>query len=118
MTLVDLPVLAHLWYKEPSEYLEDFVARINASRHHRIEVMFFNQFVFNISHLSQFFGRTEASMALNQAYVVFHVDLVQLKLSLQNEGVFQCDLTLGISGRESDWQLSALAQVCSSSLPL
>src|SRR5260221_8855535 len=39
MTRVDLPVLAHLWYKEPSEYLEDFVARTNASRHHSIEVM-------------------------------------------------------------------------------
>lgn len=117
MTRVDLPVLTHLWYQGPSEYLDDFVARINAPQLHIIEVMFFNQLVFDISHLPQLFGRTEAFKALNQAYVVFHVDFVQLRLSLQNEGVVQSDLALGISCKETDWQLSALEQLCSSSLP-
>jgi len=117
MTRVDLPVLTHLWYQGPSEYLDDFVARINAPQLRIIEIMFFNQLVFDISHLPQFFGRTEAFKALNQAYVVFHVDFVQLRLSLQNEGVVQSDLALGISCKETDWQLSALEQLCSSSLP-
>jgi hypothetical protein len=84
MTRVDLPVLTHLWYQA-----------------------FFNQLVFDIARLLRVFGRTlaEAFKVLNQAYVAFHVDFAQLRLSSQNEGVVHCDLALGTSCRESNWQL-------------
>ena len=52
--------------------------------------------VFDISHLPQPLGRMRAFKALNQAYVVFHVDFVQFRLSNKNEGVVQSDLTLRI----------------------
>ncbi|KAH9981964.1 hypothetical protein BJV74DRAFT_952755 [Russula compacta] len=44
-----------------SEYLDDLVARINTPSLQTLEIVFFHQLVFNISHLPQFISRTEFS---------------------------------------------------------
>jgi hypothetical protein len=78
---------------------------------------FFNQLIFDTPLLRHFISHTEIIKAHYRATVAFHGHRVEVGISPQegavvNEGVF-----LGISCKPSDWQLSSLAQVCTSSLP-
>jgi hypothetical protein len=76
----------------------------------------FYQLISDTPQLAQFVSRScprqkdeepdAAHMILNDPHVIFSLF-----------GPFQCGLELRISCRQSDWQLSALAQVCSSSFP-
>jgi hypothetical protein len=52
--------------------------------------------------------------ALDEAYVIFDVGDVRVTFP---QTTVDGALELGISCRQSDWQLSSLAQVCSSSFP-
>ena len=108
-----LPVLTKLQFKGVSEYLEDLVARIDAPLLDELEITFFHQLLFDTPHLSQFIGRTPRFKAYNEARVVFH-DWVVSTVSVSAFDGRLCLIILCIS---SDWQLSSLAQVCSSSFP-
>ena len=41
------------------EFLEDFVARIDTPQLDRLSITFFNQFIFDTPHLSQFISRMQ-----------------------------------------------------------
>ena len=104
-----LPVLTLLWFQGASEYLEDLVARIDVPQLDNLKITFFHQLIFDCPQLTQFISRTPAFKAHNEARVEF--SCLDVKVTLpQKLGGF---LKLGSSCRQSDWQLSYLAQVCS-----
>jgi hypothetical protein len=97
--------------------LEDLVAQINAPLLDIIEIMFFDQPIFDILYLPLFISGAEKLNVLNQADVILDSRSVVVKLSSKRGEVNRPRLTLGISSIESDWQLSSLVQVCGLSLP-
>jgi hypothetical protein len=108
-----LPALTEFIFVGVSEYLEDFVARIDAPLLDRLEIMFFRQLIFHTPRLAQFIGRTPNLMAHDEAHAIFSNFKAEFTLPRSIRG-----LNLEIHCSESDWQLSMLAQICSSSLPL
>jgi hypothetical protein len=110
------PTLTYLRFKGVSEYLEDLVARINAPQLSGLEVTFFNQIDFDTPLLAQFIHRSPKFKAPNEAGMFFHDSAVSLTL-LSQTAIYDGP-KIAISCRESDWQLSSLAQVCASSVPL
>jgi hypothetical protein len=107
-----LPALKHLIFRGVTEYLEDFVARIDAPLLDRLEITFFRQLIFHTPQFAQFIGRTPNLMAYDEAHVVFTNYKAELTLARYR------GLKLEIYCNQSDWQLSMLAQVCTSSVPL
>ena len=108
-----LPALTEFVFVGVSEYLEDFVARIDVPLLDRLETMFFRQLIFHTPRLSQFIGRTPNLMAHDEAHAIFSNFKAEFTLPRTIRG-----LNLEIHCSESDWQLSMLAQICSSSLPV
>jgi hypothetical protein len=110
-----LPVLTTFWFKGVSEYLDDFVARIDAPQLNNLHITLFNQISFDTPHFIQFISRTPRLNALEKAHVTFEDGVARVDLSSQISG--DGDLSIEISCRELDWQLSSLEQVCTLSLP-
>jgi hypothetical protein len=106
-----------LQFKGVSEYLEDFASLIDAPRLHDLRITFFNQLIFRLSQLPQFIGRAESFKTLNEAVVVLYNQSIKVTLCPQTGTGDRTMLALGISCQESDWQLSALTQICRSLLP-
>jgi len=112
------PALLHLVFKGVSEYLEALVAQISAPRLRTAYITFFNQLAFDTLQFPQFIGRAEKFRALDQAEVVFRQVSVEITLSPRIKTVDRTVLKIAISCRALDWQLSSMAQVCSSFLTL
>jgi hypothetical protein len=110
-----LPSLTLLWFKGVSEYAEDLISRIDAPLLDYLSITFFHRLIFDTPHLARFIGRTPKFKALNEANVFFESSSVYVSLT---EIV---DSTSGLEIRilcgQPDWELSALAQVCTSSFP-
>jgi hypothetical protein len=114
-----LPVLTTFQFRGVSEYLEDLVARIDAPLLSDLTITFFHQLTFDTPQLTQFISHTPMFKTRNEAYVAFSNRDVQVSVKLLDPP-FQVDLgafKLGISCRQSDWQLSSLVQVSSLSIP-
>ena len=109
-----LPFLTRLYFKGVCEYLEDFVARIDAPLLDRLEITFFHQLIFDTPQLTQFICRAPNFKAQNGAHVEFTERDVLVSFSQKTP---YRTLVWNISCSQSDWQLSFLAQVCSSSFP-
>ncbi len=107
-----LPALTHFIFRGITEYLEDLVARIDAPLLDWLEITFFRQLIFHTPRFAQFIGRTPNFVAHDEAHVVFTNYKAELKLARYR------GLKLEIYCSQSDWLLSMLTQVCSSSLPL
>jgi hypothetical protein len=104
--------LTHFWFQGISEYMEDLVSRIDVPLLDNLDILFFNQLIFNTPQLHNFLARTEKFQAHNQAAVVFYDDAIFLKAQFSSNS----SLKLGITCTKSDWQISSMAQICSSSL--
>ena len=102
-----LSALTRFVFKGVSEYLDDLVARIDAPLLAYFHITFFHQLIFNTPKLTQFISRTPNFKACNDAVVQFYDSSVSVSTT-------DLALRLGISCRQSDWQLSSLAQVCGS----
>ena len=118
LTRTPLPVLTELGFSGVAEYLEDLVARIDAPQLGALAIYFFHQLIFDTPQLTQFISRTPkfkpTFKARDEARVVFSNTLgVSVTLPQTYDGA----LRLGVSCKKSDWQLSSLAQLCSSSFP-
>ena len=110
-----LPALTCFEFKGVSEYLEHFLARIDAPSLDLISITFFHQLIFDIPQLAQFMKRTTRFGALNEAHVDFGPSCVQV-------GYLPPQIFDGKSGSRIlcgmlDWQLSSLAQVSTSFYP-
>jgi hypothetical protein len=118
LTRIVFPALTNLYFTGVTEYLEDLVARIDAPLLVQCSIIFFNQLVFDLLQLPMFLCRAEKFTELNQAQVYFDEDSTRAEFSLQTEtlNLTSLRLSLRISCRELDWQLSSLSQVCNSVL--
>jgi hypothetical protein len=108
-----LPALTIFRFQGSSEYLEDLVAQIDAPLLDRLEITFFHQLIFNTPQLTQFISRTPNLKTQGEARAVFFQDYVGVILP----HAYPRQLQLGVKCRQSDWQLSSLAQIYSSALP-
>jgi len=111
-----IPALTRLKFEGVNEYAEQLLNRIDTPRLDNLDVIFFNETVFNISHLSQFISRhIPKFQAPNEARVAFSDEHITVTLSFPTPG---CErLVLGILCDESAGQLSSLTQLCRSFLP-
>ena len=107
-----LPVLTKLWFKGVSEYLEDLVARINAPLLDSLVITIYNQLILDTPQLTQLISRSSRFKA-REARVIFNEREAWVTLPQTGNGA----LDMEISCRQTDWQLSSLAQICSSSFP-
>ena len=112
-----LPALSKLQFKGVSEYFEDLVAQIDAPLLNDVWIVFLHQLVFDTPQLLQLFSRTNRFKVHTRADVRFCGDFVRISLYSQTESSFHREVTLSIKCRDTDWQLSSLAQICSSFLP-
>ena len=120
ITRTVLPVLHDFYFGGVREYLEDFVARIDAPWLRGIWIYYFNQLVdFEIPQLWQFIDRSED---LNQpmcCLVHFRSDCVSFSAGLttglnmdkpESDEDYSCQIKIQIRCKGIDWQFSHLAQ--------
>jgi hypothetical protein len=110
-----LPNLTMINFKGTSEYLEEILARIDTPRLNELHITFFNQLIFDTPQLFQFIRRRPTPRTPEQGHIVFNSKVIIVKFSSQtsNHDV----LCVKIPCTVSEWQLSSLEQVCTSSLP-
>ena len=113
-----LPAISRLYFKGVTEYLEEFVTRIDTPQLDEMDITFFYQIDFDCPRLTQFINCTPTLMALDEVHVLFDlgtasVDL--LKRTSDPEIAFH-NLRISISCHSRDWQLSSIEQFCNSSL--
>jgi hypothetical protein len=112
LTRTVLPALTYLEFRGVTAYLEDLVARIDAPVLVHFSITFFNQLVFDLLQLPMFLCRTKAFTVLNHTQVEFDEECANVDFSSGTEPFNETLLSLTISCRELDWQLSSLSQIC------
>jgi hypothetical protein len=118
-----LPTLTNFSFKGVNEYLEEFVARIDAPTLYRLSTTFFDGIDFNTSEseLNKFISRTSTLGAYEGALLIFGSNRAQVRLHpfpperSDHSRMVEVEI---LSWEESDWQLSTLAQICALSLRL
>src|SRR5712671_2419543 len=119
LTRFVLPALTRLMFKGVYEYLEDLLTRIDAPLLDYLDITFFMDLDFDVPQLYRLIDHAEAFNAFDQAQVLILNRAIQLKLDPRAGKVDRrTQLRLQILCKELDYQLSSLAQVCSSSFPL
>ena len=108
-----LPSLTHFEFRGASDYLEDFVARINAPFLDYLNIGFFHQLTFDTPQLAQFVSRTPKLETHDDARVSFS----NIGVEITFRPTVDRGLRLEISCKQQNEQLSSLAQVCSASVP-
>jgi len=114
-----LPALTKLSFKGVHEYLEDLLARIDAPLLYYLHIVFFMDLNFGVPQLHRLIGHAEEFKAFDHAEMLISDRAIQLSLYPKTGVVDHYRLLeLQINCRELEWQLSSLAQVCSSSFAL
>ena len=113
-----LPSLTVFRFKGASEYLEQFLALIDAPQVYTLSIMLFNDIHFDTLELTQFISRTPTLGAYDEASLIFNGHEAIVRLLPQPVPSDDKKVQVKILCSESDWQLSFLAQICTSSLRL
>ena len=110
-----LPSLTKVRFKGASEYLEEILARIDVPRLDELHLTFFNQIIFDTPQLFQFISRRPTLRTPEKGHIEFSSEAIMVKFPSQpsDHGV----LSVRILCTVSEWQLSSVEQVCTSSLP-
>jgi hypothetical protein len=107
-----LPALVELHFFGVSEYLEDFVARIDSPILDCLDITLFHQLIFDTPQLIEFISRTPTLEVHDEAQVSF--SQLQVGVSFPKASSSSCHLSFQISCRRPEWQLSSVAQICTS----
>jgi hypothetical protein len=110
-----LPALIHFEFNGVSEYLEEFVARIDAPLLDSISITFYHQLIFDIPQLALFMRRTTRFLPLNEAHVIFGHRGIQVESLPSTHSVVE--KSLRISCKNLEWNLFYLAQAFTSLFP-
>ena len=110
-----LPVLTLFRFKGVTEYLEDFVAYIDAPRLNELSITFFNDLVFDTPQFMQFISRTPMLSPLENVHINFWDEAAYVNFLSPTSGIG--DLSVEILCRGLDRQVSSVEQVCTSCLP-
>ena len=110
-----LPSLTLILFKGASKYLEEIVTWIDAPRLNELHIAFFNQIIFDTPQLFQFISQRPTLRTLEKAHIAFSSKFIIVKLPSRSSdyGVLSVEIPCAVS----EWQLSSLEQVCTSSLP-
>jgi hypothetical protein len=111
-----LPSLTSLGFHGATEYLEEFVDRIDLPALHTIITRLFNQIFFETPQLCQFVRRLNALAPPTFVVVRHHVGSVSVSFRERESELEGCLLVT--SCRRLDWQLSFAAQISSQLCPL
>ena len=114
-----LPALRVFQFKGVTEYLEELVIHIGTPQLNEMYITFFNQIDLNTPGLAQFINCTPTLRVLDEVHVhvvVPHIAHIGFQYRAF-EGSFEY-LSINISCKEPDWQLSSIEQVCNSLHPL
>jgi hypothetical protein len=109
-----LPALKVFSFKGVNEYLEELLAQIDTPGLNLLRTTFFNDIDFDTPEFIQFITLTFE--APKDVHVVF--DSGAALVTLQRSPISVANVRVEISCRVPNWQLSSLAQICTSSLPL
>jgi len=113
-----LPALTRLMFNGVYQYLEDLLARIDAPLIYYLDIRFFMDLDFDVPQLYRLIDHAEVFNALDQADVLIRDHQIVLDLFSRARKVdSRTQLKLEIKCEKLDYQLSSLAQVCSSSFP-
>ncbi|KAH9974241.1 hypothetical protein BGW80DRAFT_172613 [Lactifluus volemus] len=112
LTRAVLAALTQLIFYGVSEYLEDLVARIDAPLLDNINIVFFNQLVFDIRQLPSFIDHAPTFLSYNQAVIEFSDGFICFVLRSPNES-FLFSFIFQVKCKGIDWQLSSMEQICS-----
>jgi hypothetical protein len=110
-----LPNLTEIRFKGVSEYLEEILARIDAPRLNILHITFFNQIIFDTPHLFQFISQRPTLRAPEKGHITFRSKSIVVRFRSQTSDYEELSVEIRCSA--SEWQLSSLEQVCTSSLP-
>ncbi|KAH9971492.1 hypothetical protein BGW80DRAFT_442457 [Lactifluus volemus] len=112
LTRAVLPALTNFKFCGVSEYLEDLMVRIDAPLLHRLEILFFNQLVFDIQQVRRFIGHAPAlTMSYNRAFIRIYADYVRMTFREKSWPFLYDTLSFKILCRAVDWQVSSVAQI-------
>jgi hypothetical protein len=111
-----LPTLTIFYFKGVNEYLEEFVARIDAPQVDRLWITFFNDIDFDTPELVQFISRTPTLGVYDEARLIFRSREALVGLRPQPGPSYYRKVEVKILSQVSNWQLSSLAQICTLSL--
>jgi len=112
------PALTKLIFEGVHEYLEDLLSRINAPLLYNLRIIFFMDLDFDVPQYHWLVGHAKVFKAFDHAEVLISDNSIKLSFYPKTGVVDHHRLELQINCEELDWQLSSLAQVCSSSFPL
>ena len=107
-----LPALTYFDFCGVSEYLEDFISRVDAPLLDNFQIILFHQLTLDVSQLHQFIGRTETLDAFNHADVQLSTAGASIELSQETPNHYRPRISLSMQCYASDWQCSFLAQAC------
>ena len=110
-----LPVLETLTFEGATEYLDDFVARIDTPHLSYLDVAFVNRNLFDTPQFIQLISRTSAFDVLETAHIAFEVNGAVVKLSSETSDC--AELIVTVPNGELDEQLVFLERVFTSCLP-
>ncbi|KAI9510570.1 hypothetical protein F5148DRAFT_553454 [Russula earlei] len=110
-----LPALTFLAFRGVHEYLEDLLTQIEAPVLTTLYVAFFMDIDFVLPQLHRLISQVESFNSCDSATV--RTSDRAIRFAIFRESPQFTELFLEIRCRELDWQLSSLAQVCSSSFP-
>jgi hypothetical protein len=103
-----IPALHYFKFKGVNEYLEDLVRVIDTPRLNMLDIIFFNEIDFDTPRLARFIKRTP-KLRKGDAHIRFGANFARIGLEPPGPGL--AALSIAISCREPDWQLSSIEQV-------
>jgi len=111
LTRTVLPSLTDFRFMGVTEYLEDFISRIDTPLLHELRIAFFMDLIFHTPQLHQFIGRTQSLRSLNHARV--KLCNYMIKITLGSLTRFELEIPCGVP----ELQLSSVTQICNVQFP-
>ena len=109
---VELPALARFEYRGVSAWSETFLAKVRTPRLNYIHTTLFNQLTLSMWHISQFFHSVE-TLRPNRARIKFSEKYVDVTMTAQPHPYQLADAILRVPCARFDFQVAAVAQICS-----
>jgi hypothetical protein len=106
---IALPSLTRFKFRGTSNNLDRLASRIDAPSLSDIEIAFFNELTFDVSHLGRFLSRIEIQKSHRRAEIRTSKRTVSISFSQRGA---PARLKLEISCRRLDKQLTSMAQIC------
>ena len=108
-----LPTLTEFRFKGTSEYLEEFVAGIDAPQVYKLSITFFDDIHFDTPELTQFISRTPTLGVYDEACLIFNDRQAVVTLSHPPKPPNHTRIVQVYAlCQVSDWRLSSLTQIC------